>query len=120
MSHRNDQLLDNGLRAPCRYITNHDSNGETGFSKAVGDPLKWQQLANKDRFSLAYATEEIPVNLSDDKDIEIYQKNLNELPGITIPGGTVLRMVNIAPGNTSPMHRTVSCDYCWTRGKRSY
>ena len=28
-----------------------------------------------------------------------------------IPGGTVLRMVDMPPGATSPMHRTVSLDY---------
>lgn len=28
-----------------------------------------------------------------------------------IPGGTVLRMVDLPPGATSPMHRTVSLDY---------
>ncbi|KAF2648390.1 cupin domain-containing protein [Lophiostoma macrostomum CBS 122681] len=105
------EILDNGLPAPRRYITNHKPNGKTGFSQEVDLPLQWQQLANRDRFSLAYATEEIPVNLNDDKDIAVYRKNLADLPGITIPGGTVLRMVDIAPGNTSPMHRTVSCDY---------
>ncbi len=28
-----------------------------------------------------------------------------------IPGGTVLRLVDMPPGATSPMHRTVSLDY---------
>ena len=28
-----------------------------------------------------------------------------------IPGGTVLRIVDMPPGATSPMHRTVSLDY---------
>ena len=31
--------------------------------------------------------------------------------GIVIPGGTVLRYVDMRPGATSPMHRTVSLDY---------
>jgi quercetin dioxygenase-like cupin family protein len=36
---------------------------------------------------------------------------LNNAPGVMIPGGTVLRMVDMPPGATSPMHRTVSLDY---------
>lgn len=36
---------------------------------------------------------------------------LHNLPGVMIPGGTVLRMVDLPPGSTSPMHRTVSLDY---------
>ncbi|KAH8682851.1 hypothetical protein BGZ60DRAFT_398833 [Tricladium varicosporioides] len=111
MSQPASQPADNGLRPISRYITDHDPEGKTSISTAVPDVLRWQQLANGDRFSLAYATEEYPVNLSNNADISIYQKNLKDLPGITIPGGTVLRAVDIAPGNTSPMHRTVSLDY---------
>jgi quercetin dioxygenase-like cupin family protein len=36
---------------------------------------------------------------------------LKSPPGVMIPGGTVLRMVDMPPGATSPMHRTVSLDY---------
>ena len=43
--------------------------------------------------------------------MQVYQRYLENKPGITIRGGTVLRMVDIAPENTSPMHRTVSLDY---------
>jgi quercetin dioxygenase-like cupin family protein len=31
--------------------------------------------------------------------------------GLTCPGGTVLRIVDIGPGKQSPMHRTLSLDY---------
>ncbi|KAF2111906.1 cupin domain-containing protein [Lophiotrema nucula] len=111
MSQQTEQLLDNGLRPACRYITTHDSDGRTDFSDAIPQPLRWQQLANGARFSLAYATEEQPVNMTEDKDLGIYAKNLDHLPGVFIPGGTVLRMVDLNPGSTSPMHRTISCDY---------
>ncbi|KAI5362806.1 Putative rmlC-like cupin domain superfamily, rmlC-like jelly roll protein [Septoria linicola] len=63
-----------------------------------------------DRFALAYATNKTPVQLSADSDIKTYNQYLEQKPGITIPGGTVLRYVDISPGNTSPMHRTVSLD----------
>lgn len=104
-------MEDNGLRPLKRYITNHDANGVTGFQEQVSEPLEWQQLANGARFSLGYATNEIPVQLSEDKDLGVYQSFLQDQPGITIPGGTVLRVVDMNPGALSPMHRTVSLDY---------
>jgi quercetin dioxygenase-like cupin family protein len=104
-------MEDNGLRPLNRYITTHDANGVTGFQEQLPDSLQWQQLANGARFSLGYATNEIPVELSDDKDLDVYQSYLKDLPGITIPGGTVLRVVDMNPGSISPMHRTVSLDY---------
>lgn len=104
-------MQDNGLRPLNRYITTHDADGTTGFQDKVPESLEWQQLANGARFSLGYATNEIPVELSDDKDVTVYQHFLGNLPGITIPGGTVMRVVDMNPGSISPMHRTVSLDY---------
>ncbi|KAJ5598860.1 hypothetical protein N7537_008944 [Penicillium hordei] len=89
----------------------HDANGVTGFQDQIPGALEWQQMANGALFSLAYATNEIPVQLSNDKDLGIYKSNLEDPPGITIPGGTVLRMVDMKPGSISPMHRTISLDY---------
>ncbi|KAJ5398951.1 Cupin 2 conserved barrel [Penicillium sp. CMV-2018d] len=104
--------MDNSAFLPVnRYITTHDANGVTGFEEQIPETLEWQQMANGARFSLAYATNEFPVQLSDDKDLSVYKSNLKDLPGITIPGGTVLRMVDMNPGSISPMHRTVSLDY---------
>ena len=111
MTGTQDELLDNGLRLVRRYITDHDAEGKEEFSKAVSDALEWQQLANGARFSLGYATEEYPVNLTDHVDLTIYKRNLVDLPGVIIPGGTVLRIVDMDPGSTSPMHRTISLDY---------
>ncbi|EMD91236.1 hypothetical protein COCC4DRAFT_182477 [Bipolaris maydis ATCC 48331] len=111
MSMAQDELLDNGLRVVRRFITDHDAEGKEKLSEAVPDTLEWQQLANGARFSLGYATEEHPVNFNDNADITIYKKNLADLPGVIIPGGTVLRVVDMDPGSTSPMHRTISLDY---------
>lgn len=105
-------MQDNGLRPLRRYITTHDADGgRTGFQDEIPETLSWQQLANGARFTLGYATNEIPVNLTDDKDLKTYQHFLGDLPGITIPGGTVLRIVDMKPGSISPMHRTISLDY---------
>ncbi|CAI7667754.1 unnamed protein product [Penicillium palitans] len=106
-------MNDSTLRPVNRYITNHDANGVTGFQEQIPETLEWQQMANGARFSLAYATNEIPVQLSDDKDLSVYKSNLEDLPGITIPGGTVLRMVDMNPGSISPMHRTRGTNHAW-------
>ncbi|KKK15733.1 hypothetical protein P175DRAFT_0539169 [Aspergillus ochraceoroseus IBT 24754] len=104
-------MEDNGLRPLNRFITDHDSQGRTTFQEKIPEPLAWQQLANGARFSLGYATNEIPVDLANSKDVNTYQAYLRDLPGVAIPGGTVLRVVDMNPGSISPMHRTVSLDY---------
>ena len=108
-------LPDNGLPRPKRYITGHNEEAKAIFNQGLEATLPWQDIhgpsRTADRFSLAYATDQTPVQLSSDMDLQVYQKFLENKPGITIRGGTVLRMVDIAPENTSPMHRTVSLDY---------
>ncbi|GAB1194100.1 hypothetical protein APSETT444_003341 [Aspergillus pseudonomiae] len=104
-------MQDNGLRPINRVITDHDAQGTTRFQDRIPEPLKWQQLANGARFALAYGTNEVPVNFTGEKDLNVYQSLLRDLPGVTIPGGTVLRVVDMNPGAISPMHRTVSLDY---------
>ncbi|KAL4864249.1 hypothetical protein BDV12DRAFT_205838 [Aspergillus spectabilis] len=106
-------MEDNNLRPVSRYITTHTPTGSTTFESTDKIPpsLPWKQLANGARFALGYATSETPVQLKADKDLTIYKSFLADLPGITIPGGTVLRLVDMNPGSISPMHRTVSLDY---------
>jgi len=49
--------------------------------------------------------------MGSDADIKTYEQYLQSPPGIVIPGGSVLRIVDSPPGALSPMHRTVSLDY---------
>jgi quercetin dioxygenase-like cupin family protein len=104
-------LKDNGLPPVSRVITDHDNEGKAIFSHAIPEPVVWQELADGARFSLGYATNQFPVELSHQTDITTYTHYLQNLPGIAIPGGTVLRYVDMMPGALSPMHRTVSLDY---------
>ncbi|RDW88543.1 hypothetical protein BP6252_00575 [Coleophoma cylindrospora] len=105
------ELQDNGLPPVSRVITDHDSEGKAIFSKTLPEAIAWEELADGARFSLGYATNAFPVELSHEADVSTYSHYLQNLPGITIPGGTVLRYVDMKPGATSPMHRTVSLDY---------
>lgn len=105
------EIRDNGLPEVNRVITTHDDKGVAIFSSEIPDRLPWQPLPDGARFCLAFATNEIPVNMNDGKDLRAYEGFLEKKPGITIPNGTVLRYVDMMPGALSPMHRTVSLDY---------
>jgi quercetin dioxygenase-like cupin family protein len=94
-----------------RFITDNNSEGKAIFSNNVPEPLDWQTLPDGAKFSLAYATNKFPVSLNSNEDVSTYQNYQQNLPGITVPGGTVLRIVDMLPGALSPMHRTVSLDY---------
>ena len=100
-----------GLRHPNRFITDHSSSGEAIFLSEIPESIPFTQIPNDAQFALCYATNQHPVELSNDADIKVYEHYLSNLPGIVIPGGTVLRYVDMRPGATSPMHRTVSLDY---------
>jgi quercetin dioxygenase-like cupin family protein len=103
--------LDNGLPLINRFITDHDAEGKAVFTKRVQEELQWQELPDGARFCLGYTTNHFPVKMNEEQDVSDYLKYLENKPGIMIPGGTVLRIVDMRPGATSPMHRTVSLDY---------
>jgi quercetin dioxygenase-like cupin family protein len=104
-------LLDNNLPAVDRFVTDHDSDGRSIFSQRVDESMQFQELSDGARFCLGYTTRTTPVDMSNGKDLVDYQGDLDNKPGIMIPGGTVLRIVDMRPGALSPMHRTVSLDY---------
>ncbi|KKY16307.1 putative cupin domain protein [Diplodia seriata] len=99
------------IRATKRFITGHDKDGREIFHDEVNEAVPVVPLPGDADFALCYATKGYPIDMSDNKDIATYQNYLTNLPGITISGGSVLRMVDMHPGATSPMHRTVSLDY---------
>lgn len=103
--------LPNGLPVVHRFITDHKEDGRACFSTRNEEVLSWHNVGPTATFSLGYTTSQFPVSFADEQDISNYEKYLKDPPGITIPGGTVLRFVDIHPGHTSPMHRTVSLDY---------
>ena len=108
---RTEQQLENGLPVIHRFITDHNADGKATFSIRQQEEIPWQRINHEANFALGYATSKFPVDLTGDKDIDVYEGFLENKPGIVIPGGTVLRFVDVAPGHLSPMHRTVSLDY---------
>ena len=106
-----EQTLPNGLPSINRFITDHNEQGKAIFATGVNETLEWQDVGEVAKFALGYTTSRFPVKLEDNADITDYEHYQKNKPGITIPGGTVLRIVDMAPGTISPMHRTVSLDY---------
>ncbi|KAJ4396882.1 hypothetical protein N0V93_001104 [Gnomoniopsis smithogilvyi] len=101
----------NELRTPNRFITDHNAEGLAVFHTGIPDPIPSKIIGNGDKFYLGYATTSYPADFTNQSDIATYSSSLTNLPGVVIPGGSVLRIVDIRPGGVSPMHRTVSLDY---------
>lgn len=102
---------ENGLPQNYRYITDHDADGKAVFSHKLPELQPWSVIDGTAHFSLNYTTSQYPVSFKDNKDIADYESYLKSSPGLVVPGGSVLRLVDIQPGGVSPMHRTVSIDY---------
>ncbi|KAH6998438.1 hypothetical protein BKA56DRAFT_626863 [Ilyonectria sp. MPI-CAGE-AT-0026] len=99
------------LTPPKRFITENNAEGKAVFSTQIPEELPARVIECGDKFFLGYTTNERPVDINGNKDVDTYSEYLTNEPGIVIPGGTVLRFVDIRPGGVSPMHRTVSLDY---------
>jgi quercetin dioxygenase-like cupin family protein len=97
-----------------RLVTTHDKNGKAIFTQGSlsSEAVPWEPIDDGTKaFGLAYTTSSAPAKLQGDKDIAQYEQYLENKPGLTIPGGTVLRYVDYGPSVTSPVHRTMSLDY---------
>jgi hypothetical protein len=101
-----------GLPPIKRYITTHNEDGKAIFSDAISPEQAFESSSATLDVFLAYGTKELCVNMTDDADLKEYSSMLEAPhPGITIPGGTVLRVANFAPNSATAEHRTISLDY---------
>lgn len=99
------------LRSVKRHITTNDKGGRSIFAAAWPEaPIV--TLPDGLKITFCYGTNKIPVPLPYDQDLYSYEHMIQYPPGIAIPGGTALRIVDFPPGYQSSMHRTVSVDYC--------
>lgn len=103
--------LKSPLRTPQRFITDHNDEGLAVFNTTIPEPLPAQTIGVGDKFYLGYTTSSYPASFQDNQDIATYAEYLKSPPGIVVPGGSVVRIVDMRPGADSPMHRTVSLDY---------
>ncbi|MFI5419866.1 MAG: cupin domain-containing protein [Nitrososphaerales archaeon] len=100
----------NKLRPINRCITTHSTSGESILDTTIPTSAIWRHVPEAS-FFFAYMTKTFPVVLKDDADLENYTDAFASTPKVTVPGGIVLRVMDLGPGISSPMHRTVSVDY---------
>lgn len=87
-----------------RIVTGHDDDGNAVFRSV--DELTLKNIPSGDAaFATIWSTVEVPVDLNDETD-----GSLRDV-GLTLNGGSVIRVVDMQPGGESPMHRTNSLDY---------
>lgn len=98
------------LSTPNRYITDHDASGLSVFNTSIPEPIP-VQLVDGSKFHLGYTTDKIPTDFAGQADVASYSSFLSNPPGIFLPGGSVLRVIDMKPGDETIMHRTHSIDY---------
>jgi quercetin dioxygenase-like cupin family protein len=87
-----------------RIVTGHNENGRAVFRSI--DHLEPELIPSGDAaFATIWSADQLPVDLNDEADGRY--KDV----GLTLEGGSVMRVVDMLPGGSSPMHRTNSLDY---------
>jgi len=87
-----------------RIVTGHDARGRAVIVDDAALPVT--PIPSGDAgFALLWATPRVPADNDDPAD------GRDHAAGLALDAGTVLRIVDMLPGGTSPMHRTSSIDY---------
>ncbi|MFK8031335.1 MAG: cupin domain-containing protein [Gammaproteobacteria bacterium] len=87
-----------------RIVTGHNAQGRAVFRSI--NTLEPIMIASGDAaMATIWTTGELPIDLNDETD------GLDRDPGLTLKGGSVIRICDMLPGGESPMHRTNSLDY---------
>jgi quercetin dioxygenase-like cupin family protein len=85
-----------------RIVTGHD---DTGRAVVTHDTLLSGQPIPTGEAILLWTSAGLPVDNDDAAD------GRDRQVGLTLPGGTVLRIIDLLPGKRSALHRTNSLDY---------
>lgn len=97
-------ISENDLKAIRRVVTAHDDSGRSVFrSDEVCTPRP--VAAGIATFALIWTTQAVPAdNMTDNEGGE-------REAGLTLKGGSIIRVVDFAPGARSPIPRSYSIDY---------
>ncbi len=87
-----------------RIVTGHDADGRAIFKSEDESPTRMIPSGDA-AFLLVWTTETVPADNNDESDGRLRDA------GLTLEGGSVIRIVDMMPGKASPMHRTNSIDY---------
>jgi len=95
---------DSGLPPVRRIVTGHDAAARAIFKS--DDLFPTLAIPSGDAaFALVWTTATVPADNNDETDGRLRDA------GLTIDQGSVIRIVDMLPGSTSPFHRTNSIDY---------
>ncbi|NKJ41656.1 cupin domain-containing protein [Novosphingobium sp. SG720] len=97
-------VSDSGLPAVQRVVTGHDENGRAVFKSEDVSPTKMIPSGDA-AMLLIWTTATVPADNNDETDGRAREA------GVTLEGGSVIRIVDMLPGQASPFHRTNSIDY---------
>lgn len=87
-----------------RVVTGHDSEGRAVVR--MDTRFETQRIPSGDAdFALVWTAPTLPVDNNDETD------GRERDAGLTLKGGSVIRVTDMLPGCASPMHRTNSLDY---------
>jgi quercetin dioxygenase-like cupin family protein len=93
---------------PKRVVTGHNSKGK-GIIEVV-DQGKWTEVQEgKALWNVMWSTTTFPIDSAKDNALE--REKEEKVLSLSLPNGTVLRMVDRAPGTQSAMHRSQTVDY---------
>lgn len=95
---------DSGLPPVRRVVTGHDADGRARFRSDDHFPTKLIPSGDA-AFTLVWTTATVPADNNDETD------GREREAGLTLNQGSVIRVVDMLPGQQSPMHRTNSIDY---------
>ena len=87
-----------------RLVTAHDGSGRSVFRSDEDFETRPIPGGVAD-FSLLWTTPTVPADNNDETDGALRHA------GLTLSGGSVIRVVDMRPGHASPMHRSFSIDY---------
>ena len=87
-----------------RIVTGHSEEGKAIFT--IDDEIETIVIPTGDAaMATIWTTANVPADCNDDTDGRLRDA------GTTLKGGSVIRIVDMLPGASSPMHRTSSIDY---------
>ena len=87
-----------------RIVTGHTKEGVAIFTS--DEAFETQVIPTGDAaFAKIWTTAKVPADLNDDTDGRLREA------GTTLHGGSVIRVVDMLPGASSPFHRSSSIDY---------
>jgi quercetin dioxygenase-like cupin family protein len=101
----------NNLRTPVRFVTGHNTDGTSIFETAISEKPPTNNFSDDMQIAFCYGTQGFPIDVSDGKDIRVYENLVQDPPGILVPDGSAARIVDFAPGYMTPMYRSMSLNY---------